>query len=164
MRERMTLKQSVLIVSAELGKVSRNCTEFGWSETFPHYVDACLSEEGNGSHVVSVEWRQILGVTDMLHVRHMLSFVFWGCRTCTTCRWRPCTRWVTAPLWSHSPSPWSSYAGSGEIKDMWLMPGNNLSRDHTRRFFSTSCHTWIFLSTYIFLIKLIKHLTHFKLL
>ncbi|RVE73677.1 hypothetical protein OJAV_G00033980 [Oryzias javanicus] len=34
----------------ELGKVSRNCTEFGWSETFPHYVDACLVEEGNSSH------------------------------------------------------------------------------------------------------------------
>nr|XP_057929516.1 pituitary adenylate cyclase-activating polypeptide type I receptor isoform X1 [Doryrhamphus excisus] len=33
----------------ELGKVSRNCTEFGWSETFPHYVDACLYE-GNSSH------------------------------------------------------------------------------------------------------------------
>ncbi|CAF95249.1 unnamed protein product, partial [Tetraodon nigroviridis] len=35
--------------STELGTVSRNCTEYGWSETFPHYVDACL--EGNGSHV-----------------------------------------------------------------------------------------------------------------
>ncbi|KAG7231740.1 hypothetical protein INR49_010427 [Caranx melampygus] len=34
----------------ELGKVSRNCTEFGWSETFPHYIDACLYEEGNGTH------------------------------------------------------------------------------------------------------------------
>uniref|UniRef100_H3BXU4 ADCYAP receptor type I n=1 Tax=Tetraodon nigroviridis TaxID=99883 RepID=H3BXU4_TETNG len=35
--------------ATELGTVSRNCTEYGWSETFPHYVDACL--EGNGSHV-----------------------------------------------------------------------------------------------------------------
>uniref|UniRef100_A0A8C5DWH3 Pituitary adenylate cyclase-activating polypeptide type I receptor-like n=1 Tax=Gouania willdenowi TaxID=441366 RepID=A0A8C5DWH3_GOUWI len=34
----------------EVGKVSRNCTEFGWSETFPHYVDACLYEEGNTTH------------------------------------------------------------------------------------------------------------------
>ncbi|XP_028260061.1 pituitary adenylate cyclase-activating polypeptide type I receptor-like isoform X1 [Parambassis ranga] len=34
----------------EVGKVSRNCTEYGWSETFPHYVDACLYEEGNSSH------------------------------------------------------------------------------------------------------------------
>ncbi|XP_056127569.1 adenylate cyclase activating polypeptide 1a (pituitary) receptor type I isoform X1 [Rhinichthys klamathensis goyatoka] len=25
-----------------LGKISRNCTEFGWSEPFPHYVDACM--------------------------------------------------------------------------------------------------------------------------
>ncbi|XP_026801912.1 adenylate cyclase activating polypeptide 1a (pituitary) receptor type I isoform X1 [Pangasianodon hypophthalmus] len=28
-----------------LGKISRNCTEDGWSEPYPHYVDACLSEE-----------------------------------------------------------------------------------------------------------------------
>ncbi|XP_027883627.1 pituitary adenylate cyclase-activating polypeptide type I receptor isoform X1 [Xiphophorus couchianus] len=34
----------------ELGKVSRNCTEFGWSELFPHYIEACLYEEGNSSH------------------------------------------------------------------------------------------------------------------
>ncbi|CAJ1059417.1 pituitary adenylate cyclase-activating polypeptide type I receptor [Xyrichtys novacula] len=34
----------------ELGMVSRNCTEFGWSDTFPHYVDACLYEEGNSNH------------------------------------------------------------------------------------------------------------------
>ncbi|KAM3604331.1 uncharacterized protein V6R79_009578 [Siganus canaliculatus] len=26
----------------EMGKVSRNCTEEGWSEPFPHYVDVCL--------------------------------------------------------------------------------------------------------------------------
>ncbi|XP_028831856.1 pituitary adenylate cyclase-activating polypeptide type I receptor isoform X4 [Denticeps clupeoides] len=29
----------------ELGKISRNCTEEGWSEPSPHYVDACLSFE-----------------------------------------------------------------------------------------------------------------------
>ncbi|XP_018602049.2 pituitary adenylate cyclase-activating polypeptide type I receptor-like isoform X1 [Scleropages formosus] len=29
----------------ELGKISRNCTEDGWSEPFPHYVDACLFDE-----------------------------------------------------------------------------------------------------------------------
>uniref|UniRef100_A0AAX7VNJ2 Adenylate cyclase activating polypeptide 1a (pituitary) receptor type I n=1 Tax=Astatotilapia calliptera TaxID=8154 RepID=A0AAX7VNJ2_ASTCA len=34
----------------ELGKVSRNCTQFGWSEPFPHYLDACLYEEGNSTH------------------------------------------------------------------------------------------------------------------
>lgn len=31
---------SVLCV-VEFGKVSRNCTEDGWSEMFPHYVDVC---------------------------------------------------------------------------------------------------------------------------
>lgn len=25
-----------------MGKVSRNCTEEGWSEPFPHYVDVCF--------------------------------------------------------------------------------------------------------------------------
>ncbi|XP_069009026.1 pituitary adenylate cyclase-activating polypeptide type I receptor isoform X1 [Embiotoca jacksoni] len=35
----------------ELGKVSRNCTEYGWSETFPHYIDACLYEEGNNTNL-----------------------------------------------------------------------------------------------------------------
>ncbi|KAL1022734.1 hypothetical protein UPYG_G00031630 [Umbra pygmaea] len=34
----------------ELGKLSRNCTEEGWSETFPHYVDACMFNEPNGTH------------------------------------------------------------------------------------------------------------------
>uniref|UniRef100_A0A8C7TF10 Adenylate cyclase activating polypeptide 1b (pituitary) receptor type I n=1 Tax=Oncorhynchus mykiss TaxID=8022 RepID=A0A8C7TF10_ONCMY len=34
----------------ELGKVSRNCTEDGWSETFPHYVDACMFDKPNGTH------------------------------------------------------------------------------------------------------------------
>ncbi|XP_060747311.1 adenylate cyclase activating polypeptide 1a (pituitary) receptor type I isoform X1 [Tachysurus vachellii] len=28
-----------------LGKISRNCTEDGWSEPYPHYVEACVSEE-----------------------------------------------------------------------------------------------------------------------
>ncbi len=27
---------------SEMGKVSRNCTEDGWSEPFPHYVDVCF--------------------------------------------------------------------------------------------------------------------------
>lgn len=38
------------VASTELGTVSRNCTEYGWSDIFPHYVDACV--DGNGSHVV----------------------------------------------------------------------------------------------------------------
>ncbi|XP_029002586.1 pituitary adenylate cyclase-activating polypeptide type I receptor isoform X1 [Betta splendens] len=34
----------------EPGKVIRNCTELGWSDVFPHYVEACLSEDGGSNH------------------------------------------------------------------------------------------------------------------
>lgn len=30
---------------AEMEKVSRNCTEDGWSEPFPHYFDVCFFYE-----------------------------------------------------------------------------------------------------------------------
>lgn len=32
---------------SEMGRVSRNCTEFGWSETSPHYVDVCFFYDNN---------------------------------------------------------------------------------------------------------------------
>lgn len=38
-----------------LGKISRNCTEDGWSEPYPHYVEACLSEE-NTTKPVRLGW------------------------------------------------------------------------------------------------------------
>lgn len=115
--------QSECPVSTELGKVSRNCTEFGWSEPFPHYIDACLYEEGNSSHVVSaslcVQLRHIQGFTQTFFMWETLCCLCLPClcfrfRTCTTCRWRLCTLWDTAPLWCPSPWPWSSCAGSGE--------------------------------------------------
>ncbi|KAG7488296.1 hypothetical protein MATL_G00033160 [Megalops atlanticus] len=53
----------------ELGKVSRNCTEDGWSETFPHYVDACLFD-GNGTkpdmYYVSVKALYTVGYSTSL--------------------------------------------------------------------------------------------------
>ncbi|XP_057697250.1 pituitary adenylate cyclase-activating polypeptide type I receptor isoform X1 [Corythoichthys intestinalis] len=44
------LFSQLMIEDYEVGKVRRNCTEFGWSDMFPHYADACLYEEGNNSH------------------------------------------------------------------------------------------------------------------
>uniref|UniRef100_A0A3P8XXJ8 Adenylate cyclase activating polypeptide 1a (pituitary) receptor type I n=1 Tax=Esox lucius TaxID=8010 RepID=A0A3P8XXJ8_ESOLU len=35
----------ILIPEDEIGWVSRNCTEEGWSEMFPDYVDACLPDD-----------------------------------------------------------------------------------------------------------------------
>lgn len=60
--------------------MSRNCTEFGWSETFPHYIDACLYEEGNSSHVVSAAaygdgWRS-LRLSDVLLLRRKKPLIF----------------------------------------------------------------------------------------
>ncbi|XP_042076173.1 pituitary adenylate cyclase-activating polypeptide type I receptor isoform X2 [Haplochromis burtoni] len=31
-----------IFLFAEMGKVSRNCTEYGWSEPFPHYAEVCF--------------------------------------------------------------------------------------------------------------------------
>jgi len=39
-----------------LGKISRNCTEFGWSEPFPHYVDACIGDNSTNPVSISSEW------------------------------------------------------------------------------------------------------------
>ncbi|CAG12268.1 unnamed protein product, partial [Tetraodon nigroviridis] len=36
------LFHDVMSPEDEIGKVSRNCTEDGWSEPFPHYIDVCF--------------------------------------------------------------------------------------------------------------------------
>ncbi|XP_047445225.1 pituitary adenylate cyclase-activating polypeptide type I receptor-like isoform X5 [Mugil cephalus] len=36
------LFSDVMDPEEEMGKISRNCTEDGWSEPFPHYVDVCF--------------------------------------------------------------------------------------------------------------------------
>ncbi|XP_041962243.1 adenylate cyclase activating polypeptide 1a (pituitary) receptor type I isoform X2 [Alosa alosa] len=35
----------VIAQDNELGEITRNCTEYGWSEPFPHYVDACIFDD-----------------------------------------------------------------------------------------------------------------------
>lgn len=63
-------------ISTELGTVSRNCTMFGWSETFPHYIDACLYEETGSNHTVS--WSPCLQPSELqgFWVRRLICSVF----------------------------------------------------------------------------------------
>lgn len=39
---------------AESGKVSRNCTEDGWSEMFPHYVEVCPFDDNRTTPMVNI--------------------------------------------------------------------------------------------------------------
>uniref|UniRef100_A0A674BL41 Adenylate cyclase activating polypeptide 1a (pituitary) receptor type I n=1 Tax=Salmo trutta TaxID=8032 RepID=A0A674BL41_SALTR len=53
----------------EIGWVSRNCTAEGWSETFPHYVDACLSDDNTtrpDMHYASVKALYTVGYSSSL--------------------------------------------------------------------------------------------------
>uniref|UniRef100_A0A8C2KQ08 Adenylate cyclase activating polypeptide 1a (pituitary) receptor type I n=1 Tax=Cyprinus carpio TaxID=7962 RepID=A0A8C2KQ08_CYPCA len=53
----------------EFGKVSRNCTEDGWSEMFPHYVDVCPFNENGTSpdlYYVSVKALYTVGYSTSL--------------------------------------------------------------------------------------------------
>lgn len=76
----------------EMGRVSRNCTEYGWSEPFPHYVDVCFLYDNTTK---PVRHRR-------LKVQTEAALTFWSCvgRTCTTHRSKLCTRSGTALLWS----------------------------------------------------------------
>uniref|UniRef100_A0A674BLD5 Adenylate cyclase activating polypeptide 1a (pituitary) receptor type I n=1 Tax=Salmo trutta TaxID=8032 RepID=A0A674BLD5_SALTR len=52
-----------------IGWVSRNCTAEGWSETFPHYVDACLSDDNTtrpDMHYASVKALYTVGYSSSL--------------------------------------------------------------------------------------------------
>uniref|UniRef100_A0A3B3V3D6 ADCYAP receptor type I n=1 Tax=Poecilia latipinna TaxID=48699 RepID=A0A3B3V3D6_9TELE len=75
----------------ELGKVSRNCTEFGWSELFPHYIEACLYEEGNSSHPPDMYY---VSVKALYTVGYSTSLVSLTTAMVILCRFRKlhCTR------------------------------------------------------------------------
>ncbi|TKS74937.1 Pituitary adenylate cyclase-activating polypeptide type I receptor [Collichthys lucidus] len=74
----------------ELRKVSRNCTEYGWSETFPLYIDACLYEEGNGNHTEMY----FVSVKALYTVGYSTSLVSLTMAMVILCRFRKlhCTR------------------------------------------------------------------------
>lgn len=52
----------------EMGKVSRNCTEDGWSEPFPHYVDVCFFYDNytTGMYYASVKALYTVGYSTSL--------------------------------------------------------------------------------------------------
>eukprot|EP00064_Thunnus_orientalis_P012614 superscaffoldBa00001955_g12649 len=74
----------------ELGKVTRNCTETGWSDMFPHYVDACLYEEGNSTH----SGKYYVSVKALYTVGYSTSLVSLTTAMVILCRFRKlhCTR------------------------------------------------------------------------
>ncbi|XP_032381276.1 pituitary adenylate cyclase-activating polypeptide type I receptor isoform X1 [Etheostoma spectabile] len=84
--------QSMIEEDFERGKVSRNCTEFGWSETFPHYIDACMGEDGNGSHTVDNVY--FVSVKALYTVGYSTSLVSLTTAMVILCRFRKlhCTR------------------------------------------------------------------------
>ncbi|XP_061883950.1 pituitary adenylate cyclase-activating polypeptide type I receptor [Entelurus aequoreus] len=74
----------------ELGMISRNCTEFGWSDTFPHYIEACLYQDGNSSHPEM----HFLSVKALYTVGYSTSLVSLTTAMVILCRFRKlhCTR------------------------------------------------------------------------
>ncbi|KAF3690465.1 Pituitary adenylate cyclase-activating polypeptide type I receptor [Channa argus] len=74
----------------EPGKVSRNCTEFGWSEAFPHYVDACVYDGGSSNHTDTY----FVSVKALYTVGYSTSLVSLTMAMVILCRFRKlhCTR------------------------------------------------------------------------
>lgn len=46
---------TICLFVSEMGRVHRNCTEDGWSEPMPHYVDACIFYD-NATKPVRERW------------------------------------------------------------------------------------------------------------
>ncbi|XP_061154126.1 pituitary adenylate cyclase-activating polypeptide type I receptor isoform X2 [Syngnathus typhle] len=72
----------------ELGKVRRNCSESGWSETFPHYIDACFYQDGNDSHA---DW-YFVSVKAVYTVGYSMSLASLTTAVVVLCRKLHCTR------------------------------------------------------------------------
>lgn len=103
-------------VLSDTGKVSRNCTEDGWSEPFPHYVEVCFFYDNTTKEVGPplVHHLCLLSHYCCLDHRHTHWLSFCNIRTRTTIQSRPCTQSATAHRWCLWPLPWLFSAGSGE--------------------------------------------------
>lgn len=99
-----------------MGKVSRNCTEEGWSEPFPHYVDVCFFYDNATKPV-----RPLSSYLDFLlrvPETHASKLSVSNNRICTTPQSRPCTQLATAHPWCLWQQPWSFSADSGGYRNV----------------------------------------------
>ncbi|XP_065154759.1 pituitary adenylate cyclase-activating polypeptide type I receptor isoform X3 [Paramisgurnus dabryanus] len=74
----------------DFGKVSRNCTEYGWSDMLPHYVDVCLFND-NGTNPQDIYY---VSVKALYTVGYSTSLVSLTTAMVILCRFRKlhCTR------------------------------------------------------------------------
>uniref|UniRef100_A0A3P8UB84 Adenylate cyclase activating polypeptide 1a (pituitary) receptor type I n=1 Tax=Amphiprion percula TaxID=161767 RepID=A0A3P8UB84_AMPPE len=77
----------------EMGKISRNCTEDGWSEPFPHYVDVCFFYD-NTTKPVGPSDMYYASVKALYTVGYSTSLVSLTTAMVILCRFRKlhCTR------------------------------------------------------------------------
>ncbi|KAM9349250.1 pituitary adenylate cyclase-activating polypeptide type I receptor-like [Symphorus nematophorus] len=75
----------------EMGKVSRNCTEDGWSEPFPHYVDVCFFDDNTNITILTTFYASVKA---LYTVGYSTSLVSLTTAMVILCRFRKlhCTR------------------------------------------------------------------------
>lgn len=60
----------LIFLFSEMGEVKRNCTEDGWSEPFPHYVDVCFFYDNNTKPVrAPVLWPHLHFMSHLIKTR-----------------------------------------------------------------------------------------------
>uniref|UniRef100_A0A3P9DBP8 Adenylate cyclase activating polypeptide 1a (pituitary) receptor type I n=1 Tax=Maylandia zebra TaxID=106582 RepID=A0A3P9DBP8_9CICH len=62
-----------IFLFAEMGKVSRNCTEYGWSEPFPHYAESLVSL--TTAMVILCRFRKLHCTRNFIHMNLFVSFI-----------------------------------------------------------------------------------------
>ncbi|XP_063049049.1 adenylate cyclase activating polypeptide 1a (pituitary) receptor type I [Engraulis encrasicolus] len=82
---------TVLAQGNKLGRVTRNCTEYGWSEVYPHYVDVCILDDNDTSPGVNLYYKSVRA---LYTVGYSTSLVSLTTAMIILCRFRKlhCTR------------------------------------------------------------------------